>query len=240
MMQLILAGALAFGVLEGWAQACGVKEYWTENCTACPGNWYANCGAYKRVGERGCGFLNAGCQLQCRKDFGPCPVDCAVSDWGEWSSCTEQCWKGGLAIARGTMTRTRTVTQTKKGKGKGCPDLEETKKCDPVLCKPSKAGDLCKSREWYVQLCAITKDSTTCKKRGCNWKKEECIPHKKSKKIKCKKLNNGVYADESICSCFKIKGQDKDSGCKFNWKTKGRKKVKKRCIGTHKWLDPEE
>merc|ERR1719333_1299820 len=109
MMQWILAGFFALSTYGVWGQECGVKEYWTESCTACPGNWYANCGGYTQVGERGCGFLNAGCQIHCRKDFGICPRDCSVHEWKDWEPCTEQCSDGGRAMAAGTRTRRREV-----------------------------------------------------------------------------------------------------------------------------------
>ena len=62
----------------------------------------------------------------------PCPKDCKVSDWNEWTSCTAPC--GG-----GKQTRTRTVVQPSIGDGKACPSLTEEKECNtnkcPVDCK---------------------------------------------------------------------------------------------------------
>ncbi len=54
-------------------------------------------------------------------------VDCAVSDWGEWGTCSETC--GG-----GTQTRTRTVVLAAKNGGDVCPVLEETQACNEAPC----------------------------------------------------------------------------------------------------------
>jgi uncharacterized repeat protein (TIGR01451 family) len=50
------------------------------------------------------------------------PVDCQVSEWSAWWSCTN-----------GTQTRTRTVTVQPQNGGKACPASSETKDC-PVDC----------------------------------------------------------------------------------------------------------
>merc|ERR1719300_499268 len=91
-------------------------------------------------------------------------------------------------------------------------------------------------REKHANHVCGTLDNASCKKNGCNWKNEQCIPHKINKKVKCKKLNKGVIGKETICSCFK-NGKDGE-GCTFDWKTKKGKKVKKSCLGTFKWKKP--
>lgn len=65
-----------------------------------------------------------------------CPVDCQVSDWNEWSSCTASC--GG-----GKQTRSRTILQHNSGGGKECPILTETQSCNNQLCPVD-----CKVGEW--------------------------------------------------------------------------------------------
>jgi hypothetical protein len=70
----------------------------------------------------------------------PPPVNCAVSNWSSWGSCTASC--GG-----GTQTRTRTiVTQPTLG-GLTCPALSEQQSCNTeacptyyALCIPSQYG----------------------------------------------------------------------------------------------------
>lgn len=59
------------------------------------------------------------------------PVNCVVSDWSPWSTCTD-----------GTQTRTRTVITPASGGGTPCPVLTETQSCDmPVNCVVSEWSD---------------------------------------------------------------------------------------------------
>jgi len=55
------------------------------------------------------------------------PIDCKVSAWGAWSTCTEKC--GG-----GTQTRSRDIKTEPKYKGKSCPSLEQTQTCNEDEC----------------------------------------------------------------------------------------------------------
>lgn len=68
----------------------------------------------------------------------PCPIDCEVSDWTEWSVCTKDC-------GTGEQNRTRTVTTAVQHGGEVCPSLEETKDCNtnpcPVDCEVSEWGE---------------------------------------------------------------------------------------------------
>lgn len=57
----------------------------------------------------------------------PRNIDCEVSKWSAWTTCTEIC--GG-----GTHTRTRDVTQRKQNYGKSCPALEQTEICNQRKC----------------------------------------------------------------------------------------------------------
>ena len=58
-----------------------------------------------------------------------CPVDCQVSDWSNWSTCSAYC--GG-----GTQERTRSIITQAKGNGsKQCPELKETKACNTDVCR---------------------------------------------------------------------------------------------------------
>ena len=43
------------------------KYYWDNQCTACPAKWYGHCSKGGTLyGERGCGFLSAGCEGKCK------------------------------------------------------------------------------------------------------------------------------------------------------------------------------
>jgi len=69
----------------------------------------------------------------------PCPVDCEVSDWCEWTQCSKKC--GG-----GTSTRSRTILTPPAYGGAQCPPLTDTKQCNTHLCpQDCKLGDWC---EW--------------------------------------------------------------------------------------------
>jgi len=64
----------------------------------------------------------------------PCPVNCEVSSWTEWGSCSKSC-------GFGKSQRARTVTRNAKHSGNACPVLQETKTCNrfqcPVNCEVS-------------------------------------------------------------------------------------------------------
>lgn len=57
----------------------------------------------------------------------PCPVDCVMSDWGGWSSCTADC--GG-----GSMVRTRSASVPAAFGGEPCPEDEEAQSCNTFAC----------------------------------------------------------------------------------------------------------
>ena len=56
-----------------------------------------------------------------------CAVDCEVTDWGKWSGCSVTC-------GNGTETRNRSVTVQQEYLGKECPDLVESRACNPDPC----------------------------------------------------------------------------------------------------------
>lgn len=57
-----------------------------------------------------------------------CPVNCEVTEWGQWSTCSKPC--GG-----GTQTRTRTVKTPAANGGTACPtDLSQTQVCNSQAC----------------------------------------------------------------------------------------------------------
>jgi hypothetical protein len=68
------------------------------------------------------------------------PVDCVVSDWGDWGTCSADC-------DGGTQSRTRTIVTPAANGGAACPVLEETRACNEDPCIPSpvfedKSGSL--------------------------------------------------------------------------------------------------
>jgi len=56
-----------------------------------------------------------------------CPVDCIVSGFGAWSTCSQTC-------GTGSQSRTRTVTQSMAHGGAACPSLQESRTCNPQIC----------------------------------------------------------------------------------------------------------
>jgi hypothetical protein len=56
-----------------------------------------------------------------------CPVDCAVSAWSAWGTCSATC--GG-----GTQTQTRTVVTPSSNGGAACPALTQSQACNTQAC----------------------------------------------------------------------------------------------------------
>ena len=59
-----------------------------------------------------------------------CPIDCVVSDWSEWSSCSKQC-------DGGKQSRTRTIKMNPSNGGAVCPSLKEEQECNKQSCEYS-------------------------------------------------------------------------------------------------------
>ena len=54
-------------------------------------------------------------------------VDCEVSGWSGWSSCSQNC--GG-----GTQSRDRSIVVAPENGGAGCPTLSQTQNCNTQAC----------------------------------------------------------------------------------------------------------
>jgi len=65
----------------------------------------------------------------CNTQACPMPVDCAVSAWSDWSTCSATC--GG-----GTQTRSRTVNTPAANGGMACPALTDSQACNTNPCPP--------------------------------------------------------------------------------------------------------
>jgi len=57
----------------------------------------------------------------------PCPVDCVVSNWGNWTTCSKTC-------GNGTQTRTRTIVSPAQFGG-SCVSTSETQSCNTQCCR---------------------------------------------------------------------------------------------------------
>merc|ERR1719324_976442 len=61
-------------------------------------------------------------------NMAPCPVDCKLSGWRDWSKCSAEC--GG-----GVQQRLREVTTSMKFGGKPCDYTYETRACNNQACE---------------------------------------------------------------------------------------------------------
>jgi hypothetical protein len=139
---------------EGSADCDGVCEDGEEATVDCPvscevsdwGEWgmcSAECGGGTQTRSRtittepangGQPCPTLGEQRACNTD--PCPVDCQVSEWSDWSACSAECGEG-------TQTRTRTITTEPENGGEACPWLDEQRPCNPDPCPVD-----CQVSEW--------------------------------------------------------------------------------------------
>uniref|UniRef100_A0A3B3D0G9 Spondin-1 n=1 Tax=Oryzias melastigma TaxID=30732 RepID=A0A3B3D0G9_ORYME len=63
-----------------------------------------------------------------------CPIDCAMSDWTEWSECNKSCGKGHTI-------RTRAVTMEPQFGGDPCPETIQRKKCKVRKCSRGQGNN---------------------------------------------------------------------------------------------------
>merc|ERR1711962_554235 len=58
----------------------------------------------------------------------PCPVNCEVSTWSPWSSCSKSCGFGAIE-------RKRSVTRSRSPRGSACPVLRQREPCNEFHCQ---------------------------------------------------------------------------------------------------------
>jgi len=109
-------------------QDCEVAPWVPEACSATCGGGTQR---LRRRVVRAAGPLGMPCPLlettqACNTQ--PCPVDCVVSQWAEWSQCSAAC--GG-----GSKSRTRSVSVWPREGGEPCPEEESVSEgCAPSPC----------------------------------------------------------------------------------------------------------
>jgi len=63
-----------------------------------------------------------------------CPIDCKVTEWNDWETCSVSC-------ALGSQKRSRTIASREKYGGKTCPTLSDSQNCNrgpcPIHCETS-------------------------------------------------------------------------------------------------------
>jgi len=84
--------------------------------------------------------VNMGDCCQDYKAFCEEVIDCQVSSWSSWSSCSSKCGSG-------KATRTRSVARPQNNGGASCPELTQRKSCrgEGHHCKSAHAGNLIQS-----------------------------------------------------------------------------------------------
>ncbi len=104
----------------------------------------------------------------------PCPVDCIVEPFSEWSICPEKC---SLPLAE--QTRTRGVVTLPSNGGRDCPTLVEMRSCPPVGCT-----------EYVIES----------RHNNCDWdftNRAQCGSVDESRPLTCRR--NTMYMDLSVC-----------------------------------------
>ena len=83
-----------------------------------------------------------------------CPVDCVVSEWGDFGACSADC-------DGGTQTRTRTIVTPTSNGGSACPALSDSQVCNTEACgcpvpRVRRAWSLlsCADRDQYIRAVA--------------------------------------------------------------------------------------
>ncbi|KAL8453703.1 hypothetical protein Emag_001748 [Eimeria magna] len=91
----------------------------------------------------------------------PCPVDCHVTAWGEWTSCTVTC--GG-----GQQQRQRSVVRHASNGGKECPTLLELQPCGTYPCPFGPCATDCVLGSWseWTECSALCGGGTRQRFRG--------------------------------------------------------------------------
>ena len=100
-----------------------------------------------------CPGANDACHSPVCQTDGTCakvnaPVDCVVSDWGDFSACSAAC--GG-----GTQTRTRSIVTLASCGGQGCPATVETQPCNAQACSSVGSCDATQAAAFCSTVTAV-------------------------------------------------------------------------------------
>ena len=118
--------------MSGWSN-------WSGCSTSCGGGVQSRIRTTTKQAQNGGAACSGSLQEQQSCNPQPCPVDCKLSDWSNWSGCSKTC--GG-----GTQTRTRSITQQAQNGGAACNGpTQEQQSCNTTAC-PVPAD--CKLSGW--------------------------------------------------------------------------------------------
>jgi len=119
----------------------------------------------------------------------PCPVDCIMTRWGGWSSCTADC--GG-----GIRGQTRSVYQRAKNGGLFCDTPTEAEACNTHSCDRN-----CTLKKWKIRPCSVS-----CGGGEMVKKKHINVPARG--KGKCPKKGNHLRYLKKVCNTDKCYGDE--------------------------------
>ncbi|XP_033098167.1 thrombospondin type-1 domain-containing protein 7B-like [Anneissia japonica] len=101
-----------------------------------------------------------------------CPIDCKMSQWSEWTSCSQTCGLGGI------MSRSRQMLQTPNDAGEACPpERFQQKPCpaDPCYNLVVDEWGTCKAEDGY------------------------CGQGTRRREVRCIQEHNGAVVDDNKC-----------------------------------------
>jgi len=144
-----------------------VQSVWSEwgNCDLTCGSGYATrmrtTFTPSLHGGIACGALveSKACNTQ------DCPVDCKMSEWGAFDTCTTTCGSG-------SHTRTRSIARATVFGGKQCPSMTEIRPCETHACPID-----CEVSDWGVwSKCSHSCDGPSGKGRHTRQRRTEKAP----------------------------------------------------------------
>jgi translation initiation factor 2B subunit (eIF-2B alpha/beta/delta family) len=109
-------------------QDCELSDWVEGECSvSCghPGLMIVTRHVLQQPGENGAACPPSRIERECNN--GPCPVDCVMSDWADWSKCTKEC--GG-----GVQSHTRNIISEAQHGGQPCEELSSSRACNTFSC----------------------------------------------------------------------------------------------------------
>jgi len=147
------------GAKKSFFVDCSVTKWDVEECTKkCGGGNQKMIRGVITHPNGGAACLPLTAMSSCNQD--PCPVDCKLNPWSEYSKCSAEC--GG-----GVQQRLRDVSQAMKFGGKPCGETSETRACNPQACEKD-----CVLSRW-TKFSECSKDCDGGTQKRTKWVKEK-------------------------------------------------------------------